>query len=112
MAKKTSAAKPKKSVSSDATAQTAREEMALILMRELSMHQQREVIQKIRALVDANRVIRTQLKSPLSATSNETVRAAFKDIPVPQQKKNARAPKKAQGRPPGTELDDYEPPKQ
>lgn len=71
--------------------------MLLLLFRELSGHQQREQIIKMQALFEANRIIKMQLNGrELNATSNEAVRAAFRDVPSPR--KNAASKRKGQSR--------------
>lgn len=66
----------------DAKTLTAKEETLLMAFRVLSSHQQREIIEEMQALVDANNVTREKLKSKkLRPATNEIVRAAYKDIP-------------------------------
>lgn len=92
----------------EAMARTAKEETVLFLFRGLSQHQQREVIMKLRALIDANIITQSLIgKRRLDPTSNEVVRAAFKDIPPPAGRTAVKKRAKKPGRPPGAPLDDY-----
>lgn len=60
----------------------AREEILLLLFRDLSRHQQREMIIDLQAMFEANKIAKAELQGkPLRAVSNEEVRAAFKDAP-------------------------------
>lgn len=59
-----------------------KEEMLLVLFRDLTRHQQREVITELQAMHEANQMARSEMKhSKLDAVSNEEVRARFKDVP-------------------------------
>lgn len=78
--------------------------MLLLLFRDLTRHQRRECVVELQALIEANRVARGQMKKgKLEATSNERVRAVFKDVPPPH--KRAKRPPRA--RPPDAPMDDY-----
>jgi hypothetical protein len=81
-------------ISTEVAAQNAKEEMILLLFRDLSAHQQREALTEMRALYDANHVTRQQLGGKaLRAVSNEAVRAAFKDTPDPRKFRAAKKKK-------------------
>lgn len=101
--------KRESNVDSDITAMNGREEMILFLFRDLSAHQQRELISEMRALCDANRITRDKMHvRQFHPTSNEAVKAAFKDVPPPATARRIRKrPKKPPGRPPGAPLDDF-----
>lgn len=89
---------------SETIVQTAREEMALLLFRGLSEHQQRKKITEMRALFDANRVSHSHLAGkPLRTVSDETVAAAFKHVSLLRKKKAV----KKRGRPDDAPMDDY-----
>ena len=101
--------KKRASIGDEVCASTAREEIMLLLFRELSAHQQREQITYLRALFDANRISLSHLMGGLLKTvSNEDVRAAFKDVPAPGQKSAVkRKPPKKPGRDLGDAMGDY-----
>lgn len=72
---------------------TAKEDMLLDFFAGLFSLQQRETIDHLRALFDANQVTRKELgQRPLRGVSNEAVRAAFGDIPTPAAKKHPSRP--------------------
>lgn len=74
----------KKRKDADTVPQNAKEEMLLLLFREMSAHQQREFIIELQAMSEANRYSTTKLKGkPLRTASNEAVKAAYKTIPPP-----------------------------
>lgn len=88
---------------------SAREETMLFLFRQLSLHQQREKILSLQALVDANRIVGKSVKGPLKPASNEDVRAAFKDVPDEPRlvrKKRKKKPDRDLGDAMGDYLDD------
>jgi hypothetical protein len=68
----------------DRAALNRKEEALLVLFRELSAHQQDELLNEMTAMQEANRIARSQLKrGKLDAVSNEEVREKFKDVPPP-----------------------------
>ena len=82
---------------------TAREEMILLIVKELTLQQQRELVMELRALLDANRVARHQMNGKQFRTaSNEIVRAAFHEVPTP-----AKESKKKPGRDLGDAMGDF-----
>lgn len=90
---------------SETIVETAREEMALLLFRGLTEHQQRKKITEMRALFDANRVSHSHLAGKaLRTVSDETVAAAFKHVSLLRRKKKVA---KKPGRPDDAPMDDY-----
>ena len=72
---------------------TAREDMLLDLFAGLFSLQQRETIDHLRALFDANQITRKELgQRVLRGVSNEAVRAAFGDVPKPGVRKPPARP--------------------
>lgn len=77
--------------------------MLLLLFRDLSRNQQRELIIETQALFEANQIVKGQLKTKkLKPAGNEVVRAAFKDVPPPRKPK-----KKNPGRDMGDAMGDF-----
>lgn len=91
----------------DARAVTPREELVLHMFRQLSAYQQREWLDELTALIEANAISTKKLLrgKNLRPTSNETVRAAYKDVPPHIVKRNGK--KKRPGRPDDAPMDDY-----
>lgn len=89
------------------TSTTAKEEILLELYRGLFSHQQARLITGLRALFDANQIVRKELgQKPLRGVSDDDVRAAFGDVPASTAKKKRQAPKRDQGDAMGDFLDD------
>lgn len=92
---------------------TAREELLLHLFGGLFSLQQREAINEMRALFDANQVTRKELgQRPLRGVSDAQVEAAFKITPgeppsTPKTQRRVKRSDRTPGREPGTELDDF-----
>ncbi len=82
----------------------AREEIVLLLFRGLFAHQQKVLIEELRALFDANQYIRREMKlKTLTGVSNEQVAAAFGEVPPPKKKTGGRA---RRGRPASPHMGD------
>lgn len=87
----TGSAKPQRDSGPDLE---AKEEIVIELFRGLFSHQQRELVTDLRALFDANQIVRKDMGvKVLHGVSNEAVRTAFGDIPAPVKKQ--RKPAKA-----------------
>jgi parvulin-like peptidyl-prolyl isomerase len=86
-----------------------REEMLVLLFRNLTVAQQREAVLEMLALQEANEITQRQLgKTKLETISNERVRELFKAVPAVQvgeakRKKKKRGPSRG----PGDEMGDY-----
>lgn len=84
----------------DYKAHDPKEEIALILFRGLVELQQRELITEMRALFDANQLIRQQMGGkPLRGVSNQDVERAFGSVPAPTKKPHRTHGKKHNGGP-------------
>lgn len=84
-----------------------KEGILLLLFRGLFSHQHREVIQELRALFDANQIVRKELgQKTLKGVSNEAVEVAFGAVPAPT-KKPSKKPATKDRRPPGAAMGDY-----
>lgn len=63
----------------------AKEQIMLHLFRGLFLLQQQRLVTGLRALFDANQITRKELgQKPLNGVSDEQVRAAYGDIPLPR----------------------------
>lgn len=85
---------------------SGKEEIVLHLFSGLFSHQQRELIDEMHALFQANQITRKELgQKPLRGVSDTQIEGAFGSVPKgkPEPKKRPRAP----GREPGTAMDDF-----
>lgn len=85
---------------------TAKEEIVLYLYNGLFSHQQLRLLTGLRALFQANQIVRKELgQKPLRGVSDEAVERAFGPVPAPS-KKDRKKPSTPR-RDPGTAMDDF-----
>lgn len=84
---------------------TAREEIVVELFRALDPEQRGEAIKRMRALVDANRVVQQKLKGPLRVVGNMRVEERY-GIPTPKKRAFRKPISKPQPRRPDRNQDD------
>lgn len=83
---------------------SAREELLLEMFNSFTPEQQREQLNYIRALYEANRVTQPFLKKKLRTIGNEEVAGAFGKVPPPAKKQTKKTIPR---RDPGTAMDDF-----